>query len=166
MAYLKKNFGKGAFELTGGGHPASSNPISNIIKYNGDDFNKFYYNWSEGELNGESDSWIEFNFYNRKINLTSYTIRTNQDGPNSLWSPKTWRIVGSNDHVNWTVLNRQEDRPELNGIYKSHRFECDPCDDYYQYIRYIQEDSWDSSYCKYSFSLTCFEIFGSILEPI
>lgn len=159
ISHLKSKQGDKAVTLSAGGYATS--PITNLI-----DCNKgtYYANTTSGTPTSEADSWIEFDFGKRKVNLTSYTIQTHSDSPNCRYKPKTWRIVGSNDHEAWTFLNRQVNCSDLNGYYKIHRFECNGNDDYYQYIRYIQEDSWDSSSCKYSYSLSCFELFGSIAE--
>ena len=169
ISHLKKTEGNKIKEntslrLTGGSYPHPSFPITNIIEYDEKNINEYYYNWSAKKPSSESDSWIEFDFKERRVSLSSYTIRADADGPNCCWKPKTWRIVGSNDHEHWTVLNRQTNCSELNGSYKQHRFLCEGVNDYFRFIRYIQEDSWDSSDCKYSFSLTCFEMFGSIEE--
>lgn len=159
ISHLKSKQGDKAVTLSAGGYATS--PITNLI-----DCSKstYYANTSSGTPMSEADSWIEFDFDKRKVNLTSYTIQTYGDSPNSRYKPKTWRIVGSNDHEAWTVLNQQVNCSDLNGSHKIHRFECNGNDDYYQYIRYIQEDSWNSSSCKYSYSLSCFELFGSIAE--
>lgn len=106
----------------------------------------------------ENDAWIEFNFGQRKINLSSYTIRScSADN-----GPKTWRISGSNDGSNWTVLNRQVNRNELKSQYWQKRFECPKNEEYYQFIRFIEEESWNSN--RYYMHFYYFELFGSILE--
>ncbi|KAK8897607.1 hypothetical protein M9Y10_015568 [Tritrichomonas musculus] len=151
-----------SLKLSGGGYP--SYPITNLIQYDQNNIDNYYHNWSLNKPSSESDSWIEIDFMNRKINLTSYTIRTAGNGTNSCYNPKSWRIVGSNDHDKWTILDHVENNAYLNGNYKQHHFECSQNYNYYRYIRYIQEDSWNSSSCKYSFCLTCIEMFGSILN--
>ena len=164
ISHLKKKHGdnleaSGALKLTGGGDPSPQYPITNLINYDQD---TYYFNWNSHKPSSESDSWIEFDFVNEKINLTSYTIKAYRDGPNLNWKPKSWRIVGSNNHEKWTVLDHKENCNDLNGSCYQHRFECDKKDGFYRYIRYIQEDSWNSSCCKYTFSLMCFEMFGAI----
>lgn len=168
ISHLKKKHGdnleeSGALKLAGGRDHHPGYPITNLINY---DQSNSYYNYSMREPSRESDSWIEFDFVNEKVNLTSYTIKTDNDEPNSIWKPKSWRIVGSDNHEKWTVLDHKENCNDLNGSYYQHRFECDKKDGFFRYIRYIQEDSWDSSRCKYAFSLTCFEMFGNLLEPV
>ena len=168
ISHLKKKHGdnleeSGALKLAGGRDPHPGYPITNLINY---DQSNSYYNYSMREPSSESDSWIEFDFVNEKVNLTSYTIKTDNDEPNSIWKPKSWRIVGSDNHEKWTVLDHKENCNDLNGSCYQHRFECDKKDGFFRYIRYIQEDSWDSSRCKYAFSLKCFEMFGNLLEPV
>lgn len=174
VSHLKKKFGNdivksGVVKLNGGGYHDRKQPITNLIKYDSGSINQYYYNWegsqSSKKPSGLSDSWIEFDFLNRKVNLTSYTIRTDKDDRNTHWKPKTWKIYGSNDHDKWTLLDSQTESQDLNDKHSQHRFKCNKNNAFFQYIKYVQEDSWNSSSCKYSFSLTCIEMFGSILEP-
>lgn len=65
--------GSGALKLTGGGDLNPNHPITNLINY---DQVSYYFNWSNRKPSGESDSWIELDFVNEKINLTSYPIKT------------------------------------------------------------------------------------------
>ena len=162
-----ENFeGSGSLKLTGGGYPNPSNPLTNLIQYDQSKINNSYYNFFSQNPSSESDSWIEFDFVNRRINLTSYTIRSDCNSRNCYTKPKSWRIVGSNDHDKWTVLDHKENNSDLNGRNKQHRFECSNTDGYYRYIRYIQEDSWNSSSYKYNIQLTSIEMFGSIMSQI
>lgn len=47
-------------------------PLSNLLLNNGNDIKKPYYS---DVTSSEEDAYIEFDFVNRKINLTSYSIR-------------------------------------------------------------------------------------------
>lgn len=145
----------------------NSNPISNILKYDSGHINESYYNWRSNNPKS-SDSWILFDFGDqRKIKLSSYTIRSNCGDAFNNAHPKTWSILGSNDCNNWDLINKQENNSELNRPYKQHRFECDnnnTTSKYYRYIRYEQKDTWDNDRkYQYGIHLTCFEFFGSIL---
>lgn len=98
--YLQRKNGtdleaKNILKLSGGGFPHSSWPITNLIKYNSNNINSEYYFNYNSDIPGASDGWIEFDFGNRTVNLTSYTIR-NWTGD---FNPKSWRIVGSNDRI-------------------------------------------------------------------
>ena len=145
-----------------GTHQHSDGSLLNLIKYDQSHINEYYMNnYGNDPLPDSSNGWIEFDFFKRKINLTSYTLRTSGNGQNGYYHAKSWRIVGSNDRNNWDVINQQVNNSSLNGKYRQHRFECDKNDKYYRYIRYIQDDSWSSGR-SHNIWLTCVEFFGSI----
>lgn len=162
ISHMKKINGDNLIEngnlVISSGHRTYSGSLNNMIKYDGESINEYFRN-NDGSPLKESEGWIEFDFIKQKINLTSYTLRTSSDS--SCYHPKTWRVLGSNDRTNWDVLNKQANNSSLNGRYNQHRFECEPNQNYYRYIRYIQDDSWcsDRQYCIF---LTCVEFFGSI----
>lgn len=142
-------------KLSGGGTP--SGPITNIIKY---DNNNYYYNYYKGKAT-ETEGWILFDFINRKIKLSSYVIR-NRFSYHA--NPKSWIIAGSNDGSQWDNLDQQTGFSGFEkGNLKTERFECKSSNKYYRYIKYVQNDGWSDGY-QYSFSLCCVEFFGSILE--
>ena len=158
-SYIKKTKGEncvenGDLKITAG--KTRNGSPNNLIKYDKDHINDYFRNHADSIFN-ESEGWIEFDFVKQKVNLTSYTLRTH-----SMYYPKSWKVLGSNDRTNWVVLDRKINNATLNGLYKQNRFECESNNNYYQYIRYIQDDSWDPNrqYCIY---LTCIEFFGSIL---
>ena len=107
----------------------------------------------------ESDGWFEIDFRQIKINLTSYSLKSTCLSNYSF--PKSWRIVGSNDRNKWTILSHRMNESSLKSRNMKHRFECDNNHQYYQYIRFIQEDSWNDKY-KYNIILKQIELFGSI----
>lgn len=165
--YLQRQNGtdleaKNILKLSGGGFPHSSWPITNLIKYNSNYINNEYYFNYHSRNPGASDGWIEFDFGNRTVNLTSYTIR-NWTGD---YKPKSWRIVGSNDHEEWDVVDHRVNNSELKSHGVQHRFENTKTDNYYRYIRYIQEEVWDrDSIYNSCIVLTRIEFFGSISSP-
>lgn len=165
--YLQKQNGPGVgsndiLRISGGGFPDPSCPITNLIKYNSNNMNnECYCNYCNRQNPSLNDGWIEFDFGSRAINLTSYTIRARH-----CFCPKSWRIVGSNDHESWEVIDHRVNNSKLNGKYKQHRFESTKSDNYYRYIRYIQEDQWTYGlFMDDCISLTRIEFFGSISPP-
>lgn len=160
--HLKKERGENLIEngelVLSAGHQCDGS-LSNLIKYDKEHINNYFQNNDRCRLN-ESEGWIEFDFVNRKINLTSYTLRT---WKYEVYDPKTWRVIGSNDKKAWDVLNTQTNNPVLNHECTQHRFICESNNNYYRYIRYIQNDSWykEREFC---ICLTCIEFFGSILS--
>ncbi|KAK8835951.1 hypothetical protein M9Y10_040334 [Tritrichomonas musculus] len=166
VSYLKKTLGtnfQNSLNISCGGYTSLICPITNIIQYDNDKISTYCFNDSGGTPKSESDSWIEFDFGKRSINLSSYTMRVGNNNKNSYYKPKSWRIVGSNDHEKWNILDHRENCSTLNGVERQGRFVCKKSDGFYRYIRYIQEDSWGSPY-KYAFLFRCIELFGSILE--
>ena len=159
------NITNGTFKISDSQLPTSGGKIDNLTKFDKENLDKFYTNQNDGPAK-KSEGWINFDFGPNKINLSSYTIRTCSSSSNGYSHPKTWQIVGSNDGLNWDVLDTQTNNSILNGKYKQHRFECEKNDNFYQYIRFIQKDSWyhDQNY-KYNIYLTCIEFFGSLLSP-
>lgn len=76
VSYMKKTFGNdldenGSLKLSGGGSPNQSFPLSNLILYDKFQINDFYSNDSSRKPSSEADSWIEFDFVDRRIDLTS-----------------------------------------------------------------------------------------------
>ena len=165
--FLKRTYGEnlennGILKISGGGDKDGSYPLTNLIKSDSD---QYYYNYHNRKAN-EGEGWIEFDFCERKINLSSYTIRTNNNNEN--WNhPKSWQICGSNDKEKWDIIDQQTENSILRGFGKQHRFECSKKDNnYYRYIKYIQDDNWNSNrQKKFNIYLTCIEFFGSISAP-
>ena len=172
ISYLIREEGReilsnGTLTLTGGTDPKLNpyHPITNITEYD-EKINDYFYNFHSTLIPSEESNFIDFDFGQRKIKISSYTIRSNKNPENGRYHPKTWKICGSNDKENWDIIDQQVDCNELNGPYKQHHFVCDQVKNKYRYIRYIQEDSFDSartrSNFKYIIYLTCIEFFGEI----
>lgn len=131
-------------------------PLINITKF--DDSRFINYRYGSGK--SESDTYITFDFgTSRKIDLYSYFIRSVG------FHPKTWRIDGSNDQSNWTLIDRRVNNPNLmNG--DRHHFECKEAKHgdancRYRFIRYAQESSYNGSYLVY---LDFFELYGDVFN--
>lgn len=134
-------------------------PLSNLLLNNGNDIKKPYYS---DVTSSEEDAYIEFDFVNRKINLTSYSIRKISKKANHCY-PKTWKIIGSSDHQNWELIDMQENNSQLNGSKLCGHFKCEINNKYYRYIRYIQIGNWSNQRQYNYIGLTAIEFFGSIM---
>lgn len=161
ISHMKKTIGedlieKGELKITSG-RPVYAGALENIIKYDKDHIDQCFRN-NDGSRLKESEGWIQFDFGNRKINLTSYTIRSSPEG---LYHPKTWRVLGSDDGEKWDILDRQTNNSSLNANSIKQRFKCDQSNSYYRFIRYIQDDSWYKNR-EYCIGFSCIEFFGSI----
>ena len=154
--------------ITGSGIQAQYS-ISNLLLFDDKDIDKCYVNWNNRLT--ESDACIEFDFVKRKINMTSYSIRTIFNAQN-VYHPKSWKIMGSNDHEQWELIDMKENNEELNGPRKCSNFECINKIGFYRYIKYIQTENWSTTYYVYSYNnmkyyigLSAIEFFGSITSP-
>ena len=62
----------------------------------------------------DPNAWIQFDFKERKIELSAYTIETFNWDPNG-HHMKSWEILGSNNETDWEVLDVKIGNDELNG---------------------------------------------------
>ena len=68
--------------------------------------------------NDEADSWIQFDFKERKVLLESYTLKTHQGS----WNLKNWILEVSNDGEHYTEIDRKENCNLINGLLKQATF--------------------------------------------
>ena len=87
--------------------------VENIVE-EGDD--KDFY------TNNEPDSWIKFDFKERKVLLDRYTLKT-VNWPEGSHHLKNWVLEVSDDDNNFTVIDRRENCDLLNGSLKTATFE-------------------------------------------
>ncbi|KAK8898307.1 hypothetical protein M9Y10_000590 [Tritrichomonas musculus] len=114
------------------------------------------------ESNNVPNSWICFDFKMNRVNLTHYTIRTYNMGPNNQ-HPKNWVIEGSNDLNDWEMIDEENNCPLLNGANIVHTFAVNnPIAEYFKYIRMrTTGKSWQ----KDNFlAFKSFEIYGSLIK--
>lgn len=69
-------------------------------------------------------SWICFDFKDRRIIPTDYTIRSGPWTPNC-GHPKNWVIEVSNDNNEWSIIDEQKDSDFLNGPRLAHTFKIE-----------------------------------------
>lgn len=79
--------------------------------------------------------------------LHSYLIRSNSNSKSLHYHPKSWKIEGSNDHTNWTLLDNRVNDDSINGSFKQNIFICQQIKyqdstEAFRYIRYVQNDCW------------------------
>ena len=95
-----------------------------------------------------------------------YSIRSNNwSGGQGYCHPKSWKIEGSNDNNNWTLLDKRTNDRSLDGSGFSNTFEIEESkttNEYFQYLRITQTDVNTGS--NYFFILSALEYFGTIQE--
>lgn len=139
----------------------SMSNVSNLLLLS--DFDKGFFG-----VGYRNSAWIEYDFGNRKINMTSYTIQSLFRSPYQ-YQPKTWKFMGSNDHDKWEMIDFKSNNDVLNKGYFNSHFECVRKGKYYRYIRYVQMGNWNISETykysrndRYSIALSSIEFFGTI----
>lgn len=112
----------------------------------------------------ENDSWAQYDFVERKVKPTHYSIRSR---PNSKrdWHPKGWVVEGSNTGQNdWKVLDWRSEVSSLDAPSASSTFNIQQKlgnDEFYRYIRIRQTE--ENTNGNYIFAFSALEIFGYII---
>lgn len=124
-----------------------------IIEYNTD--------YGFGTQN-EPNSWICFDFKDKRIIPTHYQIKSS-NAPPSYRQPKSWIIEGLNDNCEWENISSVKDCSDLNGDCFTHIFPVtSPNQKKYSCIRMTQiGENWGNSYHLY---INCFELYGKLLS--
>lgn len=108
-----------------------------------------------------SDSWICFEFLKHHVILSNYTLRSNCWGVN-YENLKNWALEGSNDSLNWVVIDSQTNCSYLNGQSFVHTFHVKNDNNRsFKFFRIHQtgRNCGNSNYLCFN----CIEIFGRML---
>ena len=113
------------------------------------------------------NSWLKYDFIERKVHPTHYTIKTRNSSEGSY--PKNWVIEGSNTgsdiQSEWTVLDTRQNDSYLNKNKDIHTYSITNNQNEKKYFRYlrIRITGKDSSNW-YHLTLSCLEYFGYLFE--
>ncbi|KAK8854333.1 hypothetical protein M9Y10_016893 [Tritrichomonas musculus] len=89
---------------------------------------------------------ISFDFKDYLIQLTNYTIKTD-NGPENYDHLRNWVIEVSNDKEKWDVIDKHDDDTSLRGANIIHTFSVQKAEGFHRYIRIRQTGhSWNGSY--------------------
>lgn len=103
-------------------------------------------------------SWICFEFINHQIAPSNYIIRSINDKKDS-FHPKSWVVEGSNDNMDWDVLDQQTNNSSLNGRNLISPFKItNPNSKKYKFIRITQNGNWKNN--GNLFNINNIEFFG------
>ena len=95
--------------------------------------------------NNEANSWIQFDFIERKVLLDSYTIKSTNYNAND-WHLKNWILEVSNDGENYEEIDRHENCDLLNGRLKTETFKVS-CLTPQRFVRLKQTGpTWNGNY--------------------
>ena len=128
---------------------------SNVALF-GDTNNYFHSKNVEG-------SWICFDFNDRRVVPTHYTVKSVNWGVND-HHPKSWVIEGSNDNISWETIDEEKNCSYLNGVSLVHTFPMNhPKSTEFKYIRMR---STGPNWCGNSYHyliFDSFEIYGRLI---
>ena len=112
------------------------------------------------------NSWIKYDFNDKKVRPTHYSIRTRPEGTFNGCHPKSWVIEGSNngnddDENDWKVLDERNNEEYLVGLDSRHTYDIQTLlepNESFQYLRF-RLSSVNSSGNNY-IVLSALEYFG------
>ena len=84
----------------------------------------------------DNNVWICFDFKEKKIKITNYTIKSDSDPPN-FRQLKSWRIEISNDGIKWDKIDERNECTLLNGPNFMRTFDT-VSNDFTRYVRLLQ----------------------------
>ncbi|KAK8844869.1 hypothetical protein M9Y10_021040 [Tritrichomonas musculus] len=159
MRFLSKTTGGNIYD--NGTIDITSNSILDIQKYNPK--NLVDYDNNNGYASkDDGNAFICFDFKDKSIQLTNYTIQSNNSGPN-YHHLKNWLLEVSNDGSNWVEIDRHENCSKLNSQNIIAMFEIHQSHDYYRFARIRQiGNSWAFWGNHNSLFFYTIEFFGNI----
>ena len=116
------------------------------------------YDWNDWWItNNEPKSWICFDFKEKRVNLTGYSLKS--DGL-SHYNLLQWVVEGSNDAKTWRELDNR-DTQDLSRAFVVKSYSCQsPASESFRYIRLRQTGK--NSYGKHYLFLSEIEFFGTL----
>jgi hypothetical protein len=118
------------------------------------------YRWKDENIPHTRNNWICYDFKERRIVSTHYTIRTCETRPGSSHL-KSWLVETSADGKNWREVAREENNEQLNGADFTATFavagggEC-------RFIRLVNIGR--NHFGSDCLMISAWEIFGSLIE--
>ena len=107
----------------------------------------------------ESSPWIRYDFKERRVAPTSYSIRKDTRGG----YPRSWVLEVSNDgsDSSWQVVDRRDDNQDLNGRYVTHNFAINsPQQGSFRFVRLRQTGKNHAG--NDGLRITSLEVFGTL----
>jgi hypothetical protein len=106
------------------------------------------------------NNWLCYDFKERRIVPTHYTIRTN-GGPQGDWHLKSWFVETSVDEESWREVAHEEDNEQLNDCLSTGTFSVvsgEEC----RFVRLVNIGR--THFGNDELQISAWEIFGTLLE--
>lgn len=117
--------------------------------------------------NNEEDAWICYDFKERKVKPSHYSIRSRKDcgkGGNHL---RKWCIEGSNDLKNWKTLDVRKKEKSLDDANATNTFDIQTeldKDDFFRYLR-LRQIGYNTG-SNFHLNIAALEFFGYAIEKM
>lgn len=109
------------------------------------------------------NSYLCYDFKERRVIPTSYSLRSNGWGGRSHYHPKSWVFEVSNDGNSWTELDHRDDSEDLNDKFAIHNFEISSTSrNTFRFIRLRQTAA--NRHGSEELIINSMEIFGFLYE--
>ncbi|KAK8839050.1 hypothetical protein M9Y10_032516 [Tritrichomonas musculus] len=111
------------------------------------------------ETNDQENSEICFDFKDREIQITSYSLKTYNYGQSGNHL-KSWVVEVSNDNQKWDEIDKRENNSTLNGLNFVGTFDTKENKSFYRFVRLRQTGTnWYGNYCTLIVSI---EFYGKM----
>ena len=123
-----------------------------LVEYDKDS----YYDSNCNDIN----TYIRFDFKDKKVQVESYTIQSIGSGPNYCHL-RNWVVEVPNDCQKWEIIDQHSNDPSLNGSNIISTFQTNKTDSFYHFIQIRQTGySWDNN--DYRIYFPYLEFYGKI----
>ncbi|OHT05566.1 hypothetical protein TRFO_26633 [Tritrichomonas foetus] len=136
----------------------SSHSVNELLN---EDINRYY------QSQNEDNSWISFDFKERKVKLTHYKLRSGRKtgsgfGNNDKFGDKikNWVLECSNDGKEWINLDTKTNYSSGWSMVSTNEVTCE---DFYRFFR-LRNTGLNSNN-NYSLVISCIDFYGYILNP-
>lgn len=141
----------GTVSITTNSLNRNSEEPKNLVDYQKDNY---YYS------KNESKATINFDFKDKKVQLTNYSIKSYDNSTNG-YHLKDWVVEVSNDAEHWKNVDERTNESRLNGTKITATFDTKQTDEFYRYVRLYQTGpSWYGNYCMLFYNL---EFYGKLM---
>lgn len=116
--------------------------------------------------NDDQYPWLQYDFKQRKVCPTHYSIRSRHDGGVNDYNAKSWVIEGrSSDNENWTNLDSQQNSPFLNDKGAVHTFDIKSTENNKEGFRYLRFRYTGPNWANLNrMVISALEYFGRLIE--
>lgn len=108
--------------------------------------------------------YLEYDFIDRKVCPTDYSIRSRPDGEKGFANLLSWIIEGRNKKdENWTTLDKRENDETIDGPLLQNTFKI-RLNKEFRFFRFLRIGCINNGHNDHVLVLSALEFFGSLIE--